>query len=363
MKPVTLTGVALCLLTMCSINLVYAGAFDRSRQSIAPLFAKGAILEFSQVFVSSDVEGIDSLNQATGDIAENYFLLSAAYKADLNQAWAFAVIVDQPWGVDLKYGESSLLYGGTSVEVNSLAITSLLKYQLNNSASLYGGPRLQKFEGNVAFDGLAFGPLTGYTLDADTDWEWGYSLGLAYEIPAYAARVDLTYASEIVHNLATDESISSVPTSAPLNTPASVNIHFQTAVSTNVLLFGFARWVEWSEFDFQPEALGSSITSYDEDIVSYALGLGRRFSPAWSGAFSIRHEPKSDNSNSLLRPTNGYSGIVVSATYTTRNKIKITSALNYSRLGDAGAITTSGNSVSFSDSDSIALGLKITIPL
>ncbi len=358
-----LLRVVLYTFILGAISSVYAGALDRSKQQITPLFAKGQIFEYSQAFVSPDVEGRDSLNQPTGNVADDYFLLSAAYKTDLGQSWALAFIVDQPWGVDIEYGRSSPLYGGTSVEVDTLAITSLLQYRLANGLSFYGGPRLQQFKGNVVFSGLGFGSLAGYTLNTNRDWEWGYALGVAYELPAYAARVDLTYSSEIIHDLQTDESISTASTSAPLNTPMSVNINFRTGISPTTLLFGSIRWVEWSDFDFKPEALGFSITTYDENIVSYSLGLGRRFSPAWSGALILQHEPKSDHSNSLLRPTNGYSSIVFSGTYTTKSQLKITAAVNYRQLGDAGAMTAGGNSVRFSNNDSIAVGFKVSVPL
>lgn len=339
-----------------------AGALDRSGQSVSPLFEKDSVFEYYQGFISPNVQGQDSLNQSTGGVSRDFMLFGAAYKTDINHSNSLAIIVDQPWGADFKYVASSPLYGGTRAEANSLAISGLLEHSFSNGFSLYGGARLQEFSGKLTLNGLAFGPLAGYTMDSDKGWELGYIAGAAYAMPTYAVHFSLTYSSSIEHELKTRESLSALPTTTRITTPQSINMAFRSGIATNTLLFGSVRWVNWRDFDFSPETLGFTLATFDEDILTYTLGTAYRFSPKWSGALTLRHEPKAESSNSIFRPTNGYTGFVLSGTYTTSNQMKVTVGLSHTRPGDASAVTTGGNSVSFTDSESLALGIKLLIP-
>lgn len=362
MKCIVIVRAVVYLAIYTLINHAYAGALGRSGQSIKSLFEDGQVFQYYQGHVSPDVEGQDSLGQSTGGVSKSYILVGAAVKTDINDDYALAIIVDQPWGADFGYNATSQLYGGTRAEADSLAITSLVAVKLPGGLSLYGGPRLQQFSGSLALNGLAYGPLAGYTMTSDDDWALGYAAGLAYEIRAYAMRVSFTYSSPIDHELAAQESISVVPTTTKITTPQSVNITFQTGVAKNTLLFGSLRWVNWRDFEFQPGALGFTVSTFKDDSMTYVLGSVYRFSPTWSGSLMFRHEPKAHTTNSLFRPTNGYTGLVVSGTYTTANKMRLSAGLSYTRPGDASAETRGGNGVSFSGSESLGLGLRLSVP-
>lgn len=351
-------------LTMsCAVYAVHAGALDRSGQSIAPLFEDGDVFEYSQGFVRPDVSGQDSLTQPTGSVAKNFVILGAALKRVINKQYSAAVIVDQPWGADFAYAASSPLYGGTRAEADSLAISALLERRFVGGVSLYGGPRVQRFAGELQLNGSAFGALAGYSMKSEKGWQHGYIAGMAYTLPAYATRMTLTYSSRIEHRLDTTESIAAGTTTTKITTPQSVNLTFRTGVAAKTLLFTSVRWANWKKFDFSPEALGLTLAKFDEDVYSYTLGIGYRYSSKWSYALSLRHEAKADTSNSLFRPSNGYTGLVISGIFSTPKKAKLTVGLSYTRLGDAAAITAGGNSVRFSDSHNVALGFKLLIPL
>lgn len=344
------------------INHASAGALGRSGQAVTPLFEDGRVFEYYQGFISPNVEGEDSVGQSTGSVSKDYILSGVAFKTDIDSAFSLAVIVDQPWGADFEYSATSPLYGGTRANADSLAISSLLAFHFSDNLSFYGGPRLQQFSGKLELNGLAFGPLAGYTMDSDKDWEPGYVAGLAYQLSDYGMRASITYSSKIDYDLATTDNISTTPTSTKVTTPQSVNITFRTGIAKNTLLLSSIRWVNWREFEFDPETLTSPVVAFDKDITTYTLGVAHRFSPTWSGALTLRHEPGAGTTNSLFRPTNGYTGLVISGIYTTAGKMKITSGLSYTRPGDASAETAGGNSVSFSGSDSLALGIKLSVP-
>jgi hypothetical protein len=109
-----------------------------------------------------------------------------------------------------QYGQGTfpggIPYAGSGADLNTYQITGVLAYDVNPNVKVYGGLRAQRLdaEATLAFVGPTFG-LPGYTVDADSDWGYGYLVGAAYARPEIALRVALTYFSKIEHNLDTTE--------------------------------------------------------------------------------------------------------------------------------------------------------------
>ncbi|MBU2288850.1 MAG: aminotransferase class I/II-fold pyridoxal phosphate-dependent enzyme, partial [Gammaproteobacteria bacterium] len=96
----------------------------------------------------------------------------------------------------------------------------------------------------------------------------GWVAGVAWERPDIAARVSLTYNSEVDHDFDTVERGPLVDPDGPgpvpalpllegtstttVSTPESWNLEFQTGVAADTLVFGSIRWVEWSAFRVDP---------------------------------------------------------------------------------------------------------------
>ena len=79
---------------------------------------------------------------------------------DVNPALSFAVIFDQPYGVDVSYAGSpaTTLLGGTAAELNSRAVTAIGRYRINDAFSVHAGVRRQQLDADVTLSGLAYGP-------------------------------------------------------------------------------------------------------------------------------------------------------------------------------------------------------------
>lgn len=278
---------------MLGTQLAHAGALDRTGQSVAALFENGRYMEFSFGSVSPSVTGVGTAavgGGASGDMAPSYLQFGAAYKADINDTWSYALIFEQPFGADVDYPAGTGYFAqGSTAEFKSSAITGVLQYNLPSNLSFYGGVRLQTIQAEAV---IPF--VRGYSADGDRDFGVGYLAGVAYESPDIALRVSLTYNSKIEHELDTVENSAPPPltpvsgglggpnrSTTPIDTPQSVNLEFQTGVAKDTLLFGSVRWVDWSEFDITPNDYqiltgGRSLVSYNGDIVTYTLGLGRR---------------------------------------------------------------------------------------
>lgn len=364
MKKLLLTSA----MTMIAHSAFGAG-LDRSGQSISALFEEGRYVEFSIGSVSPDVTGNDAASaggSTTGNVGNSYFQLGAGYKADVNSQLSYALIFDQPYGASVEYGSTSVLYNGTTAEATSQALTGLMRYKLNPNMSVYGGIRAQQIGADVTLSGAAYGALSGYNFKADNDWGIGYVVGAAYERPAIAMRVALTYSSEIEHGLPTTETIGGSSTTT-VTSPQSVNLDFQTGIAADTLLFGSVRWVNWDGFAIAPAGLGaaspgSTLVSYDNNGVTYNLGVGRRFNSQWSGAVTVGYEESQGGTVSALGPTDGFLSIGFGATYTMPTGTEITGGFRYIMPGDA-TVQSGGGTADFKDSSAIGVGFKVAIPL
>lgn len=355
------TGIGVLL---ASAAPVLAGGIERAPQSLAPLFENGNYAELSFGGVDPSVKGRDYADRlgapvsfATGDVAQGYGFFGLAYKHQFNESLSGAIIVEQPFGADILYPTAnSPVLGGTMVEVNSTTYTALLRYKFDNNFSVHGGLRGSHADGKVGLNGAGYRDSAGYALDIDGAWGLGWVAGVAYELPEIAARVSLTYNSPIEHDFDMTESggllaatgQGTVRGNHTVKTPRSWTLEGQTGIAKDTLVFGSIRWVKWSEFKVEnahfpisPESfpgvvpLGTDIPLVEvEDTTTYILGVGRKFTDNWSGSVSFLYEPKKGDSVSPLAPVNGRKGITLAAIYTMDN-VKITTGINYTKLGDA----------------------------
>jgi long-subunit fatty acid transport protein len=369
MKTYIKSVTALCL----TAGGVHAGALDRTGQSVDVLFEDGRYVEFSFATVSPTLSGVATSpfpsGSGSGDIAPSYQQFSGAYKADINDRFSYAVILDQPFDAEVDYPAGTGYFAaGSNAEFDATALTGLLQYNTTSGVSVYGGLRLQSVEANASIQfGVPIGPGTlDYTADAARDYSLGYVIGVAYERPEIALRVSLTYNSEIGHEVdtvETDSFLGTLNTVTQLETPQSVNLAFQTGVAADTLVFGGVRWVDWNDFDltpsqFQTRTGGASILSYQDDVTTYTLGVGRKLNDTWSVAASIGYEQTEGSFFTNLGPSDGQRSVGLAAIYT-RDKMKITTGLRYIDIGDTVTSVGGNEAARFEGNSAVAFGVKV----
>ena len=328
-----------------------AGGIERSNQSVAPLFKSGNYMEFSLGSFQPSVSGtaLAGLGGAnSGDMAADYVTYSFAYKRALSDQLDMAVIVDQPIGADVSYPTGTgYPFTGATAEVKSTAVTGLLRYRFPSNFSAYGGLRLQSTDASLNLPSGG-GP---YALSVDRQNDLGYVLGVAYEKPDIALRVSLTYNSAITHTF-TDNSANPFD----VEIPQSVHLEFQTGIAKDTLLFGSVKWREWTRFNIAPpEYPANPLADGKSNVLTYTLGLGRKFNENWSGAVVLGYEPKAGVPVGNLAPTDGYKSIALAATYKVDN-VEITGAVSYYDIGDA---TTTSIGSQFKGNDGIGVGIRV----
>lgn len=354
----------------------HAAGIERSVTNVAPLFEEGRYLEIGGAFVFPELEGEGGtipagfpgagavLTGETGDLLDSFTQFSVTYKADINETLSYALILNQPYGAFTTYPDASAAfpdatatYNGSNADLTSVALTGLLAYDVSDRIKIYGGPIIQSItpQASVSF-------LSNYNVEADEDYGFGYTVGAAYSIPDIAFRAAITYRSSIEHEFDTTETSDALGTNqteTTTETPQSITIDLQSGIAEDTLLFGQINWVDWSEFAISPPNYvtltgGRPLVDYEEDWVTYTLGIGRRFDENWSGAVSITYEPQTDTELTSLGPVDGRIGLNVGATYETET-MKMSGGISYTRLGEARNVLDTD----FDDGTAIGVGFRI----
>ena len=365
MKNLLTVGAALMLTTTAAT----AGGIDRSGQSIGAIFEDGKYVELSYGYVTPSVSGVFTvpagpaagLEIGSGNVAPSYGTAGLAFKTDINDKVSLALIIDQPFGADVAYTETDAGYpiAGSLAQVKTTAITAVGRYKFNENLSVHFGPRYLTASGNYtrSVPSAPAGYPYQYSSEYASGSGAGYVAGVAYERKDIAMRVALTYSSAIALELG---STSTSPfTGGDLTTtmPESINLDFQSGVAANTLVFGSVRWAAWDGkniFDLDPAV--QELVSWDQDTVTYTLGVGRKFSDTFSGAISVGYEESQGGLSSNLSPTDGYTSVSVGGTYTMPSGVELTGGVRYIMAGDA---TTETIGAEFTGNSAVAVGLKV----
>ena len=362
LNKLTVTAAALAL----SAGTAQAGSIQRDGDRSQILFEKGRnYVEFSVINVSPDLSGVTTTavlppplaGRQSGNIAETYQSYELGYKNQLSDKLAFALVANNPVGADIQYSVPGYPFFGSNAQIESTALTGYLKYQITDRVSAYGGVRLEALSGSVFLQSFLV-PGTTYTLNVNDDYQFGYVLGGAYEIPRIALRLAVTYESKIEHDFRDN---TGTPFSVEI--PQAVTLHARSGVAANTIVFGSARWQEWSQFQVAPtdfvtnplNPLRLPIAFGADDYWTYELGVGHKFTDSWSGALTVGYEPQANKPVGNLEGKDGFVSYGVAAKYST-DAYDITFGVKYIDIGNA-TTTTIGSS--FSGNDAIAVGLKM----
>ncbi|EYD73572.1 Outer membrane transporter, OMPP1/FadL/TodX family [Rubellimicrobium mesophilum DSM 19309] len=384
-------------LLLLSTSIANAGALDRTGQPVDVLFQDGNYAELSFSYTVPDVQGsftdTNPLIGATesGDAAADFGLASLSFKSDLSDRFSLAVIIDHPFGADVDYRDADPTYpiSNSQAEFESLAVTALGRYKLDDNFSIHAGVRFLQVKADLlsdvilGFDPVANAPVVyNYDGDFESDDALGYVVGVAYERPEIALRVALTYSSEtdFSHETTYTTTLTGVP--APFtdsgetaySLPQSVNLDFQTGIAPDTLLFGSIRWVDWSATEINAYGYGvvpgavlpfNPVVEYDDDYVTYTLGVGRQFTDKLAASAAVIYEPSigtdfdpttGEGGISNLSPTDGQLGVQIAANYAVTDNVELGVGVRYTRLGGG---TTRLFGAEFDDNDAITAGMRI----
>lgn len=350
MKKSQITGLAAGLLL--TAKMANAAGFDIGERTIDPLFEYGGYADFSVTGVALDLEG-SAAGVDTGNVGDDFAFGSAALKNDISDKWSYAILFDQPYYRDISHTEG--LFTGASGYIRGNALTGYLRYKFTDRVSAYAGLRYQELRGSIGDPSPSVGTIT-----FDRGGNFGYSLGVAYEIQDIALRVSLTYDSAITVDA--DTTISGMPSLGTVKTevksPQSVNLKFQSGLSQSDLIFGSVRWVDWSETQIDPGGFGGPDLLNYTDGLTFTLGAAHVFSDALTAFASFEYDRPTDSPiGSPLDTDDNGNTLTVGAIYTV-GQTEITGALSYVWLRDRQGFV-SGAPVEFTDNSALAATLRV----
>lgn len=353
-----LMGTTILVLAAANAN---AGGIDRAGLSYDILFEEGNYVELGFSRVMPTVTGsypVGLGGGSTGDMATDYSTYSLSYKHQFSDRLHLGLFINTPYGADASYTQG--VYTGLSATWESKQIAGVLRYEVTPAISVYGGLRYVRSEAEI---NLPSALLSGATYAANGAAEdFGYIVGAAFEKPEIALRVALTYEGEIEQSFDTTEVGTLVggtqETTTNVTLPQSLALDFQTGIAKDTLLFGQIRWAEWSVWEVRPSAYddvtGEAITGFDNDVVTWQLGVGRRLNETWSVFARATYEKANGGEASRLAPTDGSKAIGIGGTYT-KDAMKITAGVEYVELGDA----VDGSDVVFEGSEAVGFGMSV----
>lgn len=267
----------------------------------------------------------------------------------------------------------SQVTGATNVSLSSQNFTGLLGVKLGEKKNIqiYGGPTIQRLEGDVHLRGNAYKTASGYDANIARDTAYGWMAGIAYLKPEIALKAALTYRSEIDHDVNTTENLpargaAGVGTNEiTVTTPKSVNLDFQTGINPTTLLTAKARWVPWSDFAIKPtiygKASGLNLVSYDDDAWTAEVGLGKKLSPQLAISGAVGYDSGAGNPITSLGPVEGNWNVGLGAKYNLTPEWAISGGVKYLMFGDAKAKIPDGSIVGdFQDNDGWVYGLRLS---
>ena len=377
-------------------------------------------------------------------MALNYNFINYGAKADINDKVSVGVFFDQPWGADVEFTgnndfvndteqaalaakaaeaaaakaadaakadpanqilaytavkterEAGAAYNiasniaqhpneGTNASVDSKNFTGLLgvKFGEKNNWQVYGGPVLQKLEGEVHLRGTAYNSTQGYDGIFAQSNGYGWMAGLAYSKPEIALKAALTYRSEIDHDTVAYEYMPATGESGSydmtITTPKSVNVDFQTGLNPTTLLTAKLRWVPWSDFSIKPplynattkKAVGAdfkplypnglNLIDYSDDGWAAEVGLGKKLNNQWAVSGSVGWDSGAGGPITTLGPVEGHWNVGLGAKYNVTPEVAVSAGVKYLMFGDAKSKIPNGDLVGdFQNNDAWIYGLRLT---
>lgn len=345
---------------MLGAGLVQAGGFDRTGQDTSIMLKEDSMVEITSVSVNPKITGTHgSSATATGEVAPNYSFTNVGFRTNVSDNFAIGIIQEKPFGANVDYtaGAAGSTYVGLKAKVDSSSTTLLTSYDMDN-VTVYGGLK------NQSLSASATNPLVAaYTITSTADSSLGYVFGAAIENPETAMRLALTYHSKVNHDIAIVENytgISATASTLKVTTPESFNIDFQTGIAANTLLFGTIRQAKWSQMSLCPAQYKAAATvclkEFKNNVTSYTLGVGRKFSDHWSGAFTYGREASNDDKVSALTPANGYNKMGLGVTYTGEQAVV---TLGMQKINNGNVAKTTAVAFDMSNNTTLVTALKV----
>jgi long-chain fatty acid transport protein len=282
------------------LGAAQAGGFARGTADTDILYEPGNFDMRAGVTFVNPTRKISS-NAANPDLigtsyTDSYAVPSIAFKVSITEAVACAGTYVQAYGGSVSYSVPKLPSGKSDEQftVDEFGATCALKYGVGRgNAYILGGVFSENFNyDRVAFPSALGGARTDLALNGQ---DYGYRLGVAYDIPEIAFRTQLLYRSGTNYG-ATGTLIAgplgSLAAAGTGNLPQSIELDVQSGIAPGWLAFASVKWTDWSVQNAlvvttSNPAVGSLDTYNWKDGWTITGGVGHAFNDTVSGLVSF----------------------------------------------------------------------------
>ncbi len=297
-----------------------------------------------------------SVGADTGKIAQDYTRTGLSFKQDYSDKITFGMQLTQPAGLNVQYAQDVL---GANIDMEVSAIDALVKYQIDESISVFAGPRLQ-YVGESTFGNNSNG-----SFEADSAEEVGYTLGMGYKNADYHTQFLVSYTSAIeIAQTAKQVEVGPLLTIPGeqefyVNTPAQIQLAVKQPLSQNSMLMATYRMANWSDANIETSVTGLEQLSNYKDVEAYVLGYGHKVNNELSLLGSYTRQT---GSASLYSPTNDRDGLAFLGRYHL-NDFRVDAGVIYYQLQDAVTTIPGGAAgdieMEFEGNDALAYTMRI----
>jgi long-chain fatty acid transport protein len=292
-------GGSLFAVALLAASSAQAGGFSRGSADTDILYEPGQFdIRAGVTFVSPSRKITNDADPGLvgKDYTESYFIPSIAAKVRLFDPLSCAGTYTQAYGGSVNY-EGRLLPGKLTEEftVDEFALTCAAKFGMERgNFYVIGGAFVERFDYervNSVIPGVANADLT---LDGT---DYGYRLGVAYDIPEIAFRTQLLYRSSTSYGADGRFMLPAMGVDVPAfgtgNLPQNLELKVQSGIAPGWLAFGSVKWTDWSVQnqlavsvpDFPP---ADSLDVYNwKDGWTVTGGVGHAFNDRISGLASL----------------------------------------------------------------------------
>jgi long-chain fatty acid transport protein len=241
-------------------------------------------------------------------IKDTTFYIPTAYITQkINDRWAFGFGAFSNFGLSTRWDEDwegRFITGGKDAEITTLSINPVIAFKPVERLSLSAGPVLQYLDIKLKYEvpnlaklvsPLAPGPNeAGVKLQGD-DWDWGWNVGLLYQITD-TIKFGTSYRSQINHSI-TNGNVKFSPegvngftnlndATAPLKLPAIAYLGLSWAPKPFTFEFD-AQWTQWSTFNSLKVDFGQTIGA--GPAATSGLEKEKDWSDVWAYRFGAQY--------------------------------------------------------------------------
>ncbi|TPN81094.1 long-chain fatty acid transporter [Mesorhizobium sp. CU2] len=304
---------ALVLACSCFALPVLAGGYSEGEANTDVLYEDSPfITQSSLVYVYPRRDYSSLMGHPVDDkpYSDSYVIPNLAVAARLGDNLSCEFTYTRPFGGSATYSQAAQNAEFATAMAQGDPFpnpTSAMKF----SADEYGtacAARIEAGPGKLYAIGGLFWETFDYKEDTwigsvhlKDDGKLGYRLGVGYDIPDYALRVQLLYRSQVKHEgsgsytpseFAIENGITDMlPARGSGTLPQSVKLYAQTGVAPGWLVYGSATWTQWSvlqAFSYDVIGLGTANKVFNyTDGYTLQLGVGHEFDSKLSGTVNL----------------------------------------------------------------------------